>query len=96
MTYDEILDYEYDFDDAGVSSLRGYFHSLLHKVWNEGEGFDGKRPFGNSGWEYDIYTALVAMGAVVGTLDEEGYLVDFDRSGANELVFNLISHITGY
>jgi hypothetical protein len=68
---------------------------MLTKLWAEGEGFSGKRPFGNSGWEYDVYRFLVASGAVAGTLDEEGNVEQFDRDAANELTFGLIGAAFG-
>lgn len=72
-------------------SLREYLCALLAKLWEEGESFSGKRPFGNSGWDYDVYTFLVKGGAVAGELDDDGYIVDFDRTAANKLVPGLIA-----
>ena len=56
MTGLEILDLPMDPDsnDAGASSIRGYLKTLLTTLMAEGEGFSGKRPFGNSGWEYEL------------------------------------------
>lgn len=96
MNYDEILDYKYIFEDADADCLRDYFYTLVHTLWCEGEGFSGKRPFGNSGWEYDIYNALVTMGAVKGKFEyDEGEpcgLMDFDKVVADNLVPKLIAH----
>ena len=50
--------------DGDTLTIKEYLHKLLSTLWDEGESFNGKRPFGNSGWEYDIYTALVKCGAV--------------------------------
>lgn len=45
--------------DAGSDlTCREYLCTLLQTVWDEKEGFSGKRPFGTSGWEHDIYGAL--------------------------------------
>lgn len=101
MTYDEILDFEYGSREHGLITIRHYFCLLLFTLWKEGEGFSGKRPFGNSGWEYTIYEILVKCGAVKGTFeyDEETGecwgLADFDRKAADKLVFNLIEHVFG-
>lgn len=46
-------------NDAGAATIRDYLIKLLSKVWEEDEGFDGKRPFGNSGWQYELTEALV-------------------------------------
>lgn len=78
--------------DAGDNlTVRDYLRTLLETLWNQGEGFSGKRPFGNSGWEYDLYAPLVKGGFVSGTLDEAGYIEDIDKHGAEAYVFNLIT-----
>ena len=60
-------------------------------LWEKGEGFSGKRPFGNSGWEYDIYRPLISGGFIPGKLDGEGYYVDtVDKKIAEPYVFKLI------
>lgn len=49
-------------NDAYAATVREYLVALLAAVWDEGEGFDGKRPFGNSGWEGEVLEALDAAG----------------------------------
>ena len=49
-------------NDAGAKTVREYLELLLLGVWHEGEGFDGKRPFGNSCWESDLTEPLVEAG----------------------------------
>lgn len=93
MTNDEILDYEWEFSDCEAYSIRQYLKQLLHALWNEGEAFSGKRPFGNSGWECDLYAPLIKMDVVDGELDEDGYVNDVDDRKANGIIFNLIEHI---
>lgn len=44
----------FDSDAGDGLTLRQYFQELLTTLWSEGEGFNGKRPFGNSGWQYRI------------------------------------------
>lgn len=90
------LEYRMFVADMGRNaSLREYLHALLSTLWNEGEGFNGKRPFGNSGWEYDIYKFLVGAGAVCGSFDEEGYLEDFDKTAADKMMPGLIAAAMG-
>lgn len=65
-------------DDSGVDGTVGdYLVKLVETLWAEDEGFSGKRPFGNSGWQADVYKALRA-GDVVGDdlvrIDDEGYI----------------------
>lgn len=89
MTYDEILDFPHSFCDVDAYSLRGYFYKLLNTLWREGEGFNSKRPFGNSGWQCDVFTALVHMGAVDATLNEDWE----EWKDAEILTQNLIHYI---
>jgi hypothetical protein len=60
------------------------------KVWREGEGFSGKRPFGNSGWEWDLYVPMVRAGFVTGKFDEDGYAEELDDDSAEELILAAI------
>jgi hypothetical protein len=95
VTYDEILDYPYQFRDTDAKNIRHYFFRLLEALWLEGEGFSGKRPFGNSGWDSDLYLPLVQMGAVKGEIyTEEDYscLDTVDHKAADKLVHDLIAH----
>ncbi len=77
--------------DAGADlTVREYLRMLLVSVWDEGEGFSGKRPFGNSGWEYDIYAALVGAGFLPGMLDKYGHQTIIDKKHAHDYVRDLI------
>lgn len=91
MTPTEILDLPMQENDACAVTIRGYLKALLFQLWDEGEGFSGKRPFGNSSWEYELYVALVEGGAIDGTIDEEyGDLTEFDKEAANSAIFDAI------
>ena len=59
--------------DAGTQlTMREYFKELLTELWTEKEGFSGKRPFGNSGWEYEVHCARAKSGFVdLGEWDAE-------------------------
>ncbi len=75
--------------DNGPVTLREYFHALLSTLWHEEEGFSGKRPFGNSGWQGDVYRPLAKAGYVTG--DEDGYVAyGEDRRVAARVVQDLI------
>lgn len=89
----EILDAHYSFEDCDAGCLRDYFFRLLERLWVEQEGFSGKRPFGNSGWDYDIYKCLVDKGYVLGIINEHGELDNFDMSQANQLIEQLLLHV---
>lgn len=45
-------------NDANAPTIKKYLMYLLLRLWEEEEGFSGKRPFGNSGWKLEIYDAL--------------------------------------
>lgn len=83
-------------NDASAKTIRDYLHALLKTIWSEGECFSGKRPFGNSGWEYELYTTLVANKVVNGEIEiHDGWhdLVEVDTEAANQVIFDLIYHV---
>jgi len=53
-----ILSIEMVDNDANADTIRDYLKVLLSTLWEEGESFSGKRPFGNSGWEYELLDTL--------------------------------------
>jgi hypothetical protein len=77
-------------NDAGATTVGEYLVRLLEELWTTGEGFSGKRPFGNSNWEWEVYEALVKARFVEGTLDEDGYLEDADSKKADALILEAI------
>ncbi|MNE42823.1 hypothetical protein D3C80_1369720 [compost metagenome] len=78
-------------------SVREFFREMLQKLWDEQEGFSGKRPFGNSGWKYPVIYALIKAGAIPGTItfDEDGYVEDtqYDHHEAHKFVSGLITKV---
>jgi len=88
MDATQILNLHMDENDSGADTVRGYLKALLTRLWEEEESFSGKRPFGNSGWQYDVMTALVKGGAVAGDLSDDEYkeLLDFDENGARSAI----------
>jgi len=69
---DAALDVRFDSDAGSQITVRDYFRELVLGVWEHKEGFSGKRPFGNSGWEYEVHSALAKAGFVdLGEWDEE-------------------------
>jgi hypothetical protein len=79
--------------DHGEMSLTEYLKTLLGTLWEEAEGFSGKRPFGNGGWQFDVYVALIKAGLVAGTLDSQGYVEKVDTREADALVFAVIKRL---
>lgn len=73
-------------NDADAETVRDYLIKILLAVVSQGEGFSTKRPFGNSGWELDIPEALVRVGYLEGTLDEDDCLDTWDRQAGREMI----------
>ena len=85
-----------DTNDAGASTVREYFTELVKMVWGEGEGFSGKRPFGNSGWEHEVYSALVVGKAAPGTVHRENdeiVEVDYETLPLRALIDGALEHL---
>jgi hypothetical protein len=80
-----LLDLPLPANDADAPTVRDYLIALLREAWEQGENFC-KRPFGNSGWQYEIYTPMVKAGLVPGTVDSDGELDDVDTRAADALM----------
>lgn len=59
-----VLAIKLDENDADAATIGDYVKKLLLTLWREGESFSGKHPFGNSGWEYDLYPAMYGAGLI--------------------------------
>jgi len=84
-----ILDLPMSSNDARATNIGEYLRALLATLLDEGESFSGKRPFGNSGWEYDLYKPLIVAGLVQGSLDGDGYIDNLDVRAAREIIRKL-------
>lgn len=84
MTGTEILNIKYLFRDVSedVITISDYLKELLYTLISEGEGFSGKRPFGNSGWECDLASALVFGGAIKGEIESYDVGTEYEHSEA--------------
>ena len=89
-----LLDFVWDFPDVGGHMpIREYLRRLLTTLWEELDGFSGKRPFGNSCWEVDLYRALAGAGAIDAPLNEDGIYDPLSREQmikAHEIIHSLI------
>lgn len=90
MPKQPILDLEMGENDAGAKTIRHYFQILLTTLMLEKEGFSGKRPFGNSGWEHELYVPLIKAHIIPGELDEDGYIAWIDHKLADKLLIEVI------
>ena len=90
----EILALELDDPCHGDPKTIGEFmqQSLLN-LFREGESFSGKRPCGNSGWEFQLHETLVKAGYVSGTYSSTEYdtwLEDYDIDKAEDILNQVI------
>jgi hypothetical protein len=83
----------YSDDLKKMVTVRNYLKELLLTLWKEKEGFSGKRPFGNSGWHYDLYGALIAKRYITGYLDNDGYVESVDGDEADAFISKLIEFV---
>lgn len=89
----EALRVTFDCDFGENVTVREYLAKLLETLWLEGENFNGKRPFGNSGWQDELYKPLIMNGYIEGKLDEDGYVEEIDYGKADKFVCELITYI---
>lgn len=88
-----VLDLPMDSNDADAATVRDYMKALLRSLLQKTEGFSGKRPFGNSGWDRDMHKPLVKAGLVPGTIDADGYLETHDSDAADKLLMAAINDL---
>lgn len=94
MTNSEVLNLEFYSNDLDETlTIKEFFKRLLLRLWEEQDCFSGKRPFGNSGWYYDIIICLIHNKIIKGTTDLDGYLEDYDKDEAFNLIEELIKEI---
>lgn len=78
-------------------TIRQYLCDLLGKLWADPGRFDGKRPWGDSGWEFDLYDPLAKAGFVdLGPRDDQGELycwTDAQLHKAHDYVHELIQAV---
>jgi len=86
-----ILDIAFHNGDLNCKlTVREFLKKLLLLVWEDEECFDGKRPFGNSGWKYDLFAELIEQKAISGKLDKDGYVEEVDDKEANKFMLEVI------
>lgn len=85
----------FDSDAGDGLTIRGYLRELLVTLWREDEGFSGKRPFGNSGWQSDLYAPLVKAGILKGevtTGDDWEDVEVYDHPAGHKFIAKLIQY----
>ncbi len=95
MTPQQVLDIKFACDDLGAEvTIREWLIALVRTLWLEGEGFSGKRPFGNSGWQWAPAAALITHGAIKGKLDVDGYVETLNDDELNETMLAAIAALS--
>ena len=94
MTIHEIVAIEFKPIDLNRTlTIKEYLIELLRTLWQQGEAFSSKRPFGNSGWKYELYIPLFEKGLIKGQLSENGDIAKVDTEAGNELILKLIEKL---
>jgi hypothetical protein len=78
------------------TTIGAYLCSLLQTLWKQEEKFNGKQPFGNSGWKHYVYQALVRNGHIKGQVhDDDGqeFIDKYDIKKADKFIMNLIKEV---
>ncbi len=74
-------------------TIKEYLKELLRTLWIGGESFSGKRPFGNSGWEYDLYLPLIKENIIIGSLDEFECIDSCDTQSGSIVILEIINSL---
>jgi hypothetical protein len=74
----DLLAVELGDNDSDKATLGGFLVGMID--------LDGKRPYGNSGWQYDLFAALIRAGKLEGALDGDGYVETCDYDRGYELI----------
>lgn len=85
-----ILDTPLPDNDAGAATVREYLTELLATLWQEEECFSAKRPFGEGGWQHEIYAPLIKAGLIAGTLTEDGVVKQLNARDADRAIVEAI------
>ena len=93
MEHKDILNLPMGENDPEAKTIGDYLRLLLIAVWEQGEVFSGKRPFGNSGWEGELYEPLIRAKVVDGQIDSDGYIDTVDQDEADEIITDLIDWV---
>ncbi len=86
----DVLDLPLPGNDADAATVREYLVELLRTVWVGGAGV---RPFGNSGWQHDLYIPLMQAGLIAGELDEDDYVASMDTAAGDRIILAAIQEL---
>lgn len=80
-------------NDSGTTTVRGYLTALLSLLWEHDEGFSGKKPFGSSDWQDDLYIPMMRAGFITGELGKDGDVREMDTRTGDRLIQAAIKHL---
>lgn len=89
----DILALPMEENDAGATTVKAYLIALLSRVWKLNEGFSGKRPFGNSSWQNELYEPLAKAGLVESDIEDGRHYAKYEKANrelAHALIFKAI------
>lgn len=80
-------------NDARAETIGQYIMMVAGKLFAEQDEFSGKRPFGNSGWIFEVYEALIRGGVLEGSFDEDGYIEKCDTNAGDRIIAGLFKFL---
>ena len=91
--YEQALALRFSSDAGECLTLRAYLGELLSCVWSQRESFSGKRPWGNSVWQRDVYKEMVLAKLLPGMVGADGYLETIDEDEARDFLLGCIAYM---
>lgn len=85
-------------NDANAETVAEFLGAILTALWVEGECFSGKRPLGNSDWQWQVHMSLAKAGfvdTIINKWDEED-ISDSDLDALDDLIIQAIRLITNH
>lgn len=80
-------------NDALAATVKDYLLGVLEMLWDDPPGFNGKRPYGYSSWQNDVYKSLGKAGLIEIEFDRDGDLEDVDDERGAELIIAAIQSL---
>ena len=90
MDMGDILNLTLPNNDAKAPNVRAFLKALLKTIWVEEDRFSGKRPFGSSSWDSELFEPLIRARVVTGSFDQDGYIQELDRPDAEAAIASAI------
>lgn len=92
INVNDVLSFPMKENSADAKTIGEYLYKLLYNVYNMGESFSGKRPFGDGGWEHELYSALEDGGFILDNYVEGAYVLNNEQV-AHAIIFKCIKHV---